>query len=179
MGQRKIDDVKLKRMVRDGKTKNHCAQHFGVSVNAVRKRLKAMDVVVGRALVMENPETVERLTKDHFDAVEELQKIHASATDLLARLEQAQRGEIPMEDLAHILGDRASLGEFYLKTMGEVRKQLHLASEMSKQLYSIKEVQDFQNVVIETLKEADPAIARHVVEKLVARRALCSSLSLT
>lgn len=178
MGKRIIDDIKLRRMVREGKTVNHCAQFFGVSVNAIRKRLKAMDVVVGRALAMDS-EKVERLAKDHFDAVEELQKIHASAAELLGKLEKAQRGDIPLEDLSHILGDRASLGELYLKVMGEVRKQLHLASEMSKQLYSIKEVQEFQNAVIEVLKDADPFIARQVVEKLVARRALCSSLSLT
>ncbi len=179
MAKRIIDEVKLKRMVRDGKSLHHCASYFGVSVAGIRKRLRHMEVVVGRSLVMEEPETVERLTKDHFDAVEELQKLHASASGLLALLEQAQRGEIPMDDLAHILGERASLGEFYLKTMGEVRKQLALAAEMSKQLFSIKEVQDFQNVVIQTLKEADPDIARQVVEKLVERRALCSSLSLT
>lgn len=177
MGKRIIDDIKLKRMVRDGKTVNHCAQVFDVSVNAIRKRLKSLDVVVGRALAMD-ADKVERLTKDHFDAVEELQKIHTSATNLLATLEQAQRGEIPMEELAHILGDRASLGEMYLKVMGEVRKQLHLASEMSKQLYSIREVQEFQTTVIEVLRDADPAIARQVVERLVERRALCSSLSL-
>ncbi len=177
--KRKIDDVKLKRMVKDGKSIKHCACHFGVTTVAIHQRLKLMDVVVSRRLAIEDRAVAERLTKDHFDAVEELQKIHASATELLTKLEQAQRGEIPMDDLAHILGDRASLGEFYLKTMGEVRKQLALAAEMSKQLFSIKEVQDFQNVVIETLKEADPAIARRVVEKLVERRALCSSLSLT
>lgn len=179
MAKRIIDDVKLKRMVRDGKSLNHCAQVFGVSVAGIRKRLRAMEVVVGRSLVLDEPETVERLAKDHFDAVEELQKLHSSATDLLGKLEQAQRGEIPMEDLAHILGDRASLGEMYLKVMGEVRKQLHLASEMSKQLYSIKEVQEFQNVIIDVLKDVEPDIARRVVERLVERRALCSSLSLT
>lgn len=178
MGKGKIDDVKLKRMIRNGKSVNHCAQVFGCSIQAVRQRLKAMDIVIGRHLAM-NVEKVERISDQTFDAAEEVQRLYKSTVETLDRLERAMKGEIDPSELDPILAGKTSPGEMYCKMVAETRKQLSFMHDIFKTYFDVKQVQHFQQRVVEVLRECDPEVARVFVERLTQERALHSSISLT
>jgi hypothetical protein len=178
MGKGKIDDVKLKRLIRSGKTVNHCAQVFDCTVQAIRQRLKAMDIIVGRHLAM-NVEKVERISNQTFDAADEVQRLYKSTVETLERLERAMKGEIDPSELDPILAGKTSPGEMYIKVVAETRKQLSFMNDIFKTYFDIKQVQHFQQRVIEILRECDPAVAREFVERMSRERALHSSIALT
>jgi hypothetical protein len=178
MGKRKIDDIKLKRMIRDGKTIKHCAQHFGCAVPAIHGRLKAMQVVVSRSMTM-NPQRAAKVSDESFDAVERLKRIHKSAMDMLEQLEGVQSGKVAPEELAPLLSGKTSVAEAQIKVLAEIRKQLDLAHGIFKSLYDMRQVQKFQAVVIEELQRADPVIAKRIIDRLAVRSIVNSSLALT
>ena len=178
MGKSKIDDVKLKRLLRDGKTINHCANVFDVSTQAIRKRIKVMDVVVGKSLVLDKPRA-DKITNEAFDAHAELRKIHGSATEMLAKLEAVQRGEVPIEELEPLLGSKGSVGDLQLKCIAEIRKQLSFMHDVHKSLLDMKQVQKFQEIILQEISSVDSATGHKIKQKLIDACVLHSSLQWT
>jgi hypothetical protein len=178
MGKSKIDDVKLKRLLRDGKTINHCANVFDVSTQAIRKRIKVMDVVVGKSLVLDKPRA-DKITNEAFDAHAELRKIHGSATEMLEKLEAVQRGEVPIETLEPLLGNKGSMGDLQLKCIAEIRKQLSFMHDVHKSLLDMKQVQKFQEIILQEISSVDSATGHKIKQKLIDACVLHSSLQWT
>jgi hypothetical protein len=59
-----------------------------------------------------------------------------------------------------------------LKLAGEVRQQLGLQLSISKTLIDLKVVREFQQTVLEAIREESPVAARRIVDRLKQRRAL-------
>ncbi len=62
-----------------------------------------------------------------------------------------------------------------LKLAAEVRQQLGLQLNISRTLIDLKVVREFQRSVVEVIAEESPDVARRVVARLKARRALRAS----
>ena len=62
-----------------------------------------------------------------------------------------------------------------LRLAGEVRQQLGLQLAISRALVDLRVVKEFQETVIEIIREESPAAAAHILERLKAKRALRSS----
>lgn len=178
MGTVKISETKLKQMIRSGKSVQHCAQHFGVSISAIRQRLKKMDIIVSRSLCMDKP-TTDKLVDEAFDASKDLMKIYKSTSDLLDRLESVQRGEMDVSTLEPLLGSKASVGDLQIKAIAEIRKQLGFMHDVQRHLFDMKRVQEFQNVVLQTIESCDPEVGYEIKRRLLEVRVLDSTLSLT
>ncbi len=71
--------------------------------------------------------------------------------------------------------DRGALQDTMLKLAAEVRQQLGLQLNITKTLVDLKVVREFQRSVTETIAEVDPGVARQIIAKLKARRALRAS----
>jgi hypothetical protein len=65
-----------------------------------------------------------------------------------------------------------------LKLAGEVRQQLGLQLAISRTLVDLTVVKDFQDVVIESIREESPEVARRIVLRLKERKTLRPSAQL-
>ena len=71
--------------------------------------------------------------------------------------------------------DRAVLVDVFVKLAAEVRAQLRLEHDISRTLIDLRVVREFQKSVVEVIAEESPEVARRIVERLKARRALRAS----
>ena len=69
-------------------------------------------------------------------------------------------------------GDRSALADVILRLAGEVRQQLGLQLAISRTLVDLRVVKDFQETVIEAIREESPATAHRIITRLKERRAL-------
>ena len=69
--------------------------------------------------------------------------------------------------------------ELALKAMAEIRGQINLQFEISKQLYNISEIKKYQEIVIEIFGELDPDAKRKFIQRLREHRSLRGLTDLT
>jgi hypothetical protein len=162
----KLTDEQLNAFLAGGHTQAQAARHFQVSESAVYQRLRRQGHRNARALSMEHGAiAVER----QLDGAQRLARIQAAIDgELDWALAEARRAG----------ADRASLVDVVLKLTGEVRAQLGLQLQISKALVDVKLIREFQEVVIDTIREQSPEVARAIVDRLRARRALRPSCEL-
>ena len=132
MAKCKIIDHKLLRMIDQGKTQVEASVFFGVSKQAVNKRLKELR---GRTTKIIATKKLEATINHKFDAIQQLTDINKKTLDLLDEAEKKP--------------------EFALKCIGEVRAQLKLASELYGQMYSAQVVNEFMATIIDILRNVD------------------------
>ena len=193
MPKRKIDIEKMHSMLRAGKTKVEVARHFGVTEMAIYKQTKGIKYHSSRSLAMERSP---RIIKQNLNAVEQLQKINDYANELLDLLMRWNRGD---EEAIQILEsqvrkvkfgqgkDAVEMTEFKfkdprelaIKAMAEIRGQLALQIDIYKTMYDMKTVHDFQQAVLEIIREVDPGVRDAIIKRLRDRRAIRESVSIT
>lgn len=162
----KLCDDDLRQYLDAGHTQAQAARHFGVSEPAIHQRLKRMRQLGTQVIALEKAgEIVD-------------QKLHASA-----RLERIQRvidGELAwaVEQAQQEGADRAALQDVILKLAGEVRQQLGLQLTISRALVDLRVVKEFQETVIEIIREEAPETGRRLLARLKERRALRPSADL-
>jgi hypothetical protein len=100
-----------------------------------------------------------------------------------ARLERVQR--VIDEELTWAVNqargegaDRRALVDVILKLSGEVRQQLGLQLDISRTLVDLRVFKEFQETVIESIREESPETARRIITRLKDRRALRPSADL-
>ena len=71
--------------------------------------------------------------------------------------------------------DRGALQDTILRLAAEVRQQLGLQLNITRTLVDLKQIREFQRAVVEVIAEESPDVARRVVARLKARRALRAS----
>jgi hypothetical protein len=166
MARTKVADADLRTYLASGHTQADAARHFGVSEPAIHQRLKKLRGLTSRVVALE-----------HAGAVvgEQL-----SASARLERVQGVIDGELAWAVAqAHRDGaDRASLVDVILKLAGEVRQQLGLQLAITRALVDMRVVREFQQTVIEVVREESPETARRIVAHLKARQALRSSADL-
>ena len=160
MAQARVSDVDLRAFLDGGHTRAEAARHFGVSEAAIHKRLKRMRVLTSQVVALEKAGAV----------VEE--KLSATA-----RLERVQ--QIIDEELAWAVtqarqegADRGALADVIMRLAGEVRQQLGLQLAISRTLVDLRVVKDFQETVVEAIRQESPDTALRIVARLKERRAL-------
>jgi predicted transcriptional regulator len=153
MQNNKINDTKLIRLVDSGISQSKIAKEFGVSRQAVSKRLLELRGKTTKAVVVKK---IEAVVDGKLDAIEQLTKINIKANELLDEVEQDP--------------------QLTIKIMAEIRGQLKLQLEIFETLYSLQAVQEFQDTVLEAISEAAPEVRNEIISKLNGRRSLRQSL---
>ena len=90
MPKPKIDRVKLNRLLRSGKPQKEVAQVFGVTVAAVSKAKKELNISVVRNVAFES---AHRVVSANLDTVAQLAKINRDANEILDVLMAWGRGD--------------------------------------------------------------------------------------
>jgi hypothetical protein len=160
MSKPKIDPDGLRHFLDAGHTQAEAARHFGVSEPAIHQRLKQMQRLTSHVIALEKAGTLveEKLT----------------ASDRLARVQQIIDGELAWAvHKAQEPGvERAALVDTILRLAGEVRQQLGLQLSISRALVDLRVVKEFQETVIDIIRQESPDTARRIVTRLKERRAL-------
>ena len=190
MSVRKVSNLELEELVRQGNGVSEIARKLGVTKGTVSKRLKALrTAVTGNVTLHHAGEIVER----KIDAIEQLQKINEYANELLDLLMRWNRGD---EEALQILesqvatkqvrvGDQVEFVREYkfkdprelaLKAMQEIRGQMNLQLDIFKTLYDMAAVAEFQKEVLEAIGNASPDLRDQIVRNLQKARVVRSTL---
>jgi DNA-binding transcriptional regulator GbsR (MarR family) len=163
----KIDYAKLRQMAKEGKKIKEMAVALGVAHSTVSRSLQKIGVAVaGEIALSKAREIVERDLQVKDGLLEIYRAVFREIDVIQAALKDAE-GET-----------RAVLQDRLLKHVGEIRKQLALAAEVSRTLFNIEEVKAFQEIVLEEIGAVDTDVKNRIVKRLVDRRAVISSLEI-
>jgi hypothetical protein len=189
---RKIDKLEMMRMLRDGKTGAEIARHFQVSPNAVAEMKKKITEETGQF----SPELVNsELGGKTIDALWQLKNMNDTIIEEMKRCQgfigKEEKAIKTIEDLRKRLfanpNDKDvrqklmdSLGPTFANILkvqmnviaiaGEVRKQVELQLKIAETVYSVSMMAEFQEEVIQILKQVDPKARDEVIRRLKERR---------
>ena len=154
MADKSINDTKLLRLIdKEKKNQTEAAKELGVSRQAVNTRLKQLR---GKSTYAVAAAKTSQIIDSKLDVVDQLKDINTKARELL---DQAT--------------DDAQLS---VKLMAEIRNQLRLMMDIYEMLYSLEGAAQFQQAVLETLEEVDPALRKTVIARLNDKSSLRSAL---
>jgi len=191
MAKPKIDRVKLNRLLRSGKPQKEVAQVFGVTVAAVSKAKKELNISVVRNVAFES---AHRVVSANLDTVAQLAKINRDANEILDVLMAWGRGDEKALQILESQVRKIKVGnseeevkefrlkdprELALKAMSEIRSQLSLQLDVMKTMFDVESIRDFQHECLEAIAEVSPDVRNRIVEKLKEKGALRGAVSIT
>ena len=189
----KIKDRKLLQMVDQGKTQVEAAEFFGVSKQAVNKRLKELRGKTTKVIVAKK---VEQVINRKIDAMDQLIRINEYANEILELVMKWGRGDDEALQVleSQIKTKKVRVGkeeidvqefklkdprELALKACAEIRNQLKLQLDIFQTLYSLQAAEEFQNIVLETIAEVDPNVRNEIIRRINSQRAVRSALRIS
>ena len=188
MGRKKISNLELDQLIREGNGVSEIARKLGVSKGAVSKRLKPLNVAITKDVTLHHAgEIVEK----KLDAIGQLQKINDYANELLDLLMRWNRGDNEALQILEsqvrkvkIRGQEEEVTEYRfkdprelaLKAMAEIRGQLNLQLEIFRSLYDMAAVAEFQKEVLTAIGEVSPDVRDKIIHNLQKARAIRSTL---
>jgi biotin operon repressor len=167
MAEKKINDDKLLKLIRDGNSSAEAARKLGVGRAAVSKRLKALRVAVVKDVTLRS---AGRLVDRGIDAMAQLTKINDSINAELDRIEQ---------DANKVTGsNRQGFQESRLKHVAELRKQIGLMADIYQLYANYEESKAFRRAVFEAIKECAPGAIPAIRQKLRDMHSVRSDLDM-
>jgi DNA-binding Lrp family transcriptional regulator len=152
-GTAKIKDTKMLRMVNDNIPQAEIARHFGVSPAAVCKRLRELR---GRTSYAVAASKTAAIIDNKLDVISDLNSINEQTKTILAGAK-----ENPV---------------LALKAISSIQQQISLAITLYEQVYSIDQMNNFNQEVLQVLEECDPALRKKVINRLNAKASLRSAV---
>jgi len=156
MKQGKINDRVLLKLVDQGKSQVEAAEHFGVSKQAVNKRLRELR---GRQTKVIVSKKIEQAVDANFDAMQQLYDINRRTLELL---DEAEKNP-----------------ELSLKCIAETRNQIRLASDLYQQMYSVQVVNEFMQTVVGILKDVDLNVYQEFKRRINSHGSLRAALRIS
>ena len=172
---KKIDDEKLRQYIRQGLSQAEIAKRFGVSRAAVSRRMSKEYDIASKRLIY-SPASQEILSQK-ISLAKELCAVIDRNKKLLAQIDDVLDGKEDISSLDKLLSGKTSPVEALVKLQGELRKVLGLAYGIMRDLNSIKQHKEFQDTLIQILKEADPSVSKKFMDLLKARSNMGNALA--
>jgi hypothetical protein len=186
MGKPKLSDKRLLELVDTGRSLAEIAREFHISRQAVSKRVIELRGKTTKAVVAKK---VNAIVERKIDALEQLHKINSYANELLDLLMRWNRGD---EEALQILENQVKMvrvgqggdvewikeykfkdpRELALRAMAEIRGQLSLQLDIFQALFSLQAAEEFQNTVLEVIREVDPGVRDKIIRRLNERRTI-------
>lgn len=164
-----LTDDKLLELIDTGKSQPEIAKQYGISRQAVSKRLKKIKGVQTKVVATKASQFV----KNKIDIIETLNGLNKEALEVLEDLKGWRNGD--EKALKKIEKNGAKSTDPYLltiKTLTEIRNQCKEAREIAKELYNMQAILEFQNTVLETITEVSPETRDAIIAKLNSKRAV-------
>jgi hypothetical protein len=166
MAATRVITTDLRTYLDAGHTQADAARHFGVSEAAIHQRLKHLRQLTSRIVALEKAGDV---VEEKLSATARLERVQQIIDDELAwAVQKAQEPGV----------DRSILVETILRLAGEVRQQLGLQLSISRALVDLRVVKEFQDTVIDIIRQENPDTAHRIIARLKERRALRPSAQL-
>ncbi|GAB6178108.1 hypothetical protein JCM16814_29990 [Desulfobaculum senezii] len=151
---------------------------LGVRESAISNRKRRLEAVVSRNVSLFS---AQRILERQLSTGEQLEAIGRQARELLDLVHLVLEGETKASSAARakllrLAGGRSDLLTACVKLQGELRKQLELDFSMKAKIYDLKQVQEFQAVVLEEIGRAAPEVQKRITERLVEVNAARSAL---
>ena len=186
-GVDRIDELKLMQM-RKNTSQQKCADYFGVTKEAVRVAENRVKKKMNSGAVV--------IAKDNIDAMAQLKYINETITDQLKRCEKLVLREdrkidefdaavAALEQNPDDKEAKKKVDEFaggptrtiqvmnaIVHVSSEVRKQIQLQLEVAETIYNLQMMAEFQNEVVQIIKEVDPMSAQKLIARIKERRAI-------
>ena len=171
MPEPKIDKDKLYQLLAEVKSVKQCAEHFNVTPPAISIAKKKLGNIIAKDIQLQS---AHRFVDQHLDTVAQLRKINDYAHELLDLLMRWVRGDKEaiqiLEDQVKKVrvGDQEEFVKEYkfkdpkdlvFKAMQRIEAQLKLQNETLALLSHMSAVHEFQQELIQILKEVAPEIS--------------------
>jgi hypothetical protein len=153
MQEQKIKDSNMLRMVNDGSSQADIARKFEVTPSAVCKRLRELK---GRSSYAVAVSKTEAIIDQKLDVIRELNSFN--------------------EKTKIILADAKDDPQLALKAIGSIQQQISLAIDLYEKIYSIDQMNNFNQEVLQVLEECDPDLRKKVIDRLNAKASLRSAV---
>jgi len=182
-------------MLKDGVSGPEIAKKYGVSRQAVQqmrkkleKRLAAVPDVTRSELSRNNIDTVYQLKNMNEHILEELKRCQR----LIERQDVREQAMEKIQDDAETskkektpaflkklqlmasasVNDILKIQSNIIAISGEVRRQVELQVKIYETIYNVTMVAEFQEEILNLLKEVDPALRDEAIKKLKQRRSM-------
>jgi predicted transcriptional regulator len=186
VGKQKLNDKRLLGLVDEGLSLADIAREHGISRQAVSKRLIELRGKTTKAVVAKK---VNEIVERKIDALEQLHKINSYANELLDLLMRWNRGDEEAIQILESQVRKVKVGsgedvewikeykfkdprELALRAMAEIRGQLSLQLDIFQALFSLQAAEEFQNTVLEVIREVDPHVRDKIIRRLNERRTI-------
>lgn len=173
---RKFEDEELMDLLRQGKTQSECARILGVGEAAISKRKKRIDMAVSRDIGLFS---ARRIVENHISINDINEGIKRQAAQVLEMINTVMNGEhlgqdywLAKQRLARLIPAKGGIGNLMTAQQSELRKVAEFELNIQDKMFNIRKVEEFQRVVLETIEEADPEVARRIKLKLVEMNAV-------
>lgn len=186
----KINKDLLRQMLADGKTVNQCAEFFNVSAPAISKAKKQLGAIIAKDVQLES---AHKFVDEHLNTMAQLRGINNHAHELLDLCMRWVRGDQEAIQVLETQIRKVRFGnteefineykfkdprEVALKAMAEIRGQLRLQNETLAMLAEMSAVHEFQQELIQLLKEIDSEACSEFCRRIDERQALRRAIRL-
>jgi hypothetical protein len=166
MPTRRIDPDLLRRFLEADRSQAQAARHFGVSEAAISQQVRKLRLATSKVVALEKAGA---LVDDKLSASAQLAQVQRIILEQLAWAEaQTQAPGV----------DRPKLIDTIVKLTTEVRQGLALQANLTRMLWDLNLIREFQDVVLEAIRSEAPETARRIVARLKELRALRPSADL-
>lgn len=190
MPEKKINDTKLIRLIDEGLPQKEIAERFGVSRQAIHRRLRELRRHTTKVVAARK---IEEVVDRKIDAIAQLGKINDHANWLLDHVIAWARGDEEAIQVLEKSSRTVNVGtrdepeyvteykfkdphEIALKAMAEIRGQLKLQLDIFQALYSLQAAEEFQNTVLEVIGETSEDVRSEIIRRLNEKRSVRSAL---
>lgn len=164
----------INKLLAAGHTQREAAAALGISDAVVSRTLSWWREQNAKELAL-NPTTTQVLERE-MNEIDNLVKMHAKIEGLVNHIIEylnADNGRDEWTKWGHIVkfcGDKKNVSKTLVEFLKEQRMQSEAHFNMRKEYASMQAVVQFQSVVLDEIKQADPATAQRIVARLDAMR---------
>jgi len=163
-------DGRIATLLEEGKKPKVIAEIVGCSVQNVYNRIRIMGEYVKKGISTEHAVVIAR---KQIDFANQLLKVAESADRLLDELSEALRTKEQHLELAENIETKVAIRqggradqEMLLKTISEIRNQVTIWHNIRKDLFSMQQVSEAFNEIIEVIGELEPDARAKIVKRL-------------
>jgi len=166
---KKVDPLQVEAMLREGKTSSEISKQFGVSKTAILNCKKRLKIATTKVITLERGGEVVKRNMAIMDQLTRANDEMNSLMDLLSRWSKGDKEALEKIKVTQgIKSDdpRALL----IKCAKQVQDGVLAYLEVLKTVFSFSEVEDFMNLIIETIGEESPDVQAKIIKRLNDRR---------
>lgn len=168
-----MDDAEILRLRKEGKGLQEIADVYGVNASTISRRLKKIGVAVNRRVALFD---AGRLVDAQMDSAQQLRALGYQIREILELIHvvlhepdgstEYHKAAGKIRRLTGYKRDR-DLMSYLVALQGELRKQLELDHRVTTDMYNLRSVMDFQNIVLEEIKSEAPEVQQRIAARLV------------